>query len=150
MIHHLTSREDNEDIRQLFYYIDKNMDGKLQYEEFTDGFKSVMPGEREKDLTKVLKFIDQTKVGFLEYEEFLSICTNRASFLNNERLKIAFNLFDKDGSGSISPQELKSLLGLQSKFTAKTWEWIIKSVDQNGDGQIEYSEFKDMMDKFIN
>lgn len=58
--------------------------------------------------------------------------------MNDEKLKIAFGLFDKDGSGSISPQELKSLLGLSSKFTAKTWEWIIKTIDQNGDGQVFY------------
>ena len=88
------------------------------------------------------------KVFFIKIE-FVSICTNRISFLSDAKLKIAFGLFDKDGSNSISPQELKSLLGLQSKFTAKTWEWIIKSVDKNGDGQIEYSEFKEMMDEFI-
>ena len=68
MIHHLAIKSDSEEIRQLFYYIDKNNDGKLQYEEFVEGFKVVMPGERDKDIMKVLKFIDQTKNGFLEYE----------------------------------------------------------------------------------
>ena len=68
MIHHLTFKEDVDEIRHLFYYLDKNNDGKLNYDEFVDGFKKVMPGEKEKDLMKVLKFIDQTKCGHLEYE----------------------------------------------------------------------------------
>ena len=68
MIHHLTFKEDVDEIRQLFYYLDKNNDGKLNYDEFVDGFKKVMPGEKDKDLLKVLKFIDQTKCGHLEYE----------------------------------------------------------------------------------
>jgi len=109
-----------------------------------------MPGEKDKELMKVLKFIDQTKSGYIEYEEFLCLCFNRKEYLKEERIKICFGLFDKDGSGSISPQELKSLLGLQSKFTAKTWEWIIKNVDKDGNGQIDYGEFKEMMDNFIN
>ena len=68
MIHHLAVKEETEEIRKLFYYIDKNNDGKLQYDEFVQAFKEVLPGERDKDLLKVIKFIDQNKVGFLEYE----------------------------------------------------------------------------------
>lgn len=76
MIHHLAVKEDTEDIRQLFYYIDKNNDGKLQYDEFVEGFKCVGQKEKEKDMVKVLKFIDQTKNGFLEYEGSFSLFQN--------------------------------------------------------------------------
>ena len=40
-------------------------------------------------------------------------------------------------------------MGLSSKFTDKQWIMIIKSIDKNGDGQIEFDEFKDMMDLFL-
>ena len=76
MIHHLAIKEETEEIRQLFYYVDKNNDGKLQYDEFVQGFKEVMPGERDKDILKVLKFIDQNKVGFLEYEGICILIKN--------------------------------------------------------------------------
>jgi len=32
----------------------------------------------------------------------------------------------------------------------KIWKEIIKEVDLNGDGQIDYTEFKIMMNHFIN
>ena len=71
MIHHLAVKDDTEEIRQLFYFIDKNNDGKLQFDEFVEGFKVVNQKEKDKDMIKVLKFIDQGKVGFLEYEGLL-------------------------------------------------------------------------------
>ncbi len=60
-------------------------------------------------------------------------------------------MFTKDATRLyISPSEFKSILGLQSKFSDKTWDQIIKTIDIDGNGQIEYDEFKDMMLKFIN
>ncbi len=47
-------------------------------------------------------------------------------------------------------QEFKAVLGLSSKFSDKAWEQIIKSIDLNGDGNIDVSEFIDMMLKFLN
>ncbi len=42
------------------------------------------------------------------------------------------------------------MLGLSSKFSEKAWEQIIKSIDLNGDGNIDQAEFTEMMMKFIN
>ena len=53
-----------------------------------------------------------------------------------------------DETATISCNDFKSILGLSSKFTDKQWEMIIKAIDKNGDGQIEFDEFKDMMKLF--
>jgi calmodulin len=55
-------------------------------------------------------------------------------------------MFDEDGSGVISADEIKSVLGLTSDPTMneKITE-IIKQVDVNGDGEVSFDEFKDMM-----
>jgi calcium-dependent protein kinase len=82
--------------------------------------------------------------------EFVRACVNKHKLLTEEHLKTAFILFTKsDENRTISPQEFKSILGLQSKFSDKTWEQIIKAIDINGDNQIEFDEFKEMMLKFI-
>jgi len=39
MVHHLTFKDDMEELRSLFYFIDLNNDGKLSYDEFIDSFK---------------------------------------------------------------------------------------------------------------
>ncbi len=66
--------------------------------------------------------------------------------MKEDKLLQAFHSFDRDGSGKISAQELAKLLG-QQDHTTKMFQDIIKENDKNGDGQIDYNEFKEMMAK---
>lgn len=45
-------------------------------------------------------------------------------------------MFDKDGSGTISPDEIREVLGFDSSISQKILDDIIKEVDENGDGLI--------------
>ena len=56
-------------------------------------------------------------------------------------------MFDRDGGGSISAKEVAEILGyhLLNKADNKVWNDIISEVDQNNDGEIDFSEFKQMM-----
>ncbi len=68
MVHHITTKEETDDIRRFFSYIDKNGDGKMSYSEIIDGMKQYINIENERHLTRVFKFIDQGKAGYIEYE----------------------------------------------------------------------------------
>lgn len=150
MIHHILKMEDTEDIRKLFIYLDTKGDGKLTYNEITNGFKKCYQ-YNEKDLLKVIKFIDYSKNGTIEFEEFVRACCDKNALLTNENIETIFVLFTKDPTQKhVSPSLFKSILGLQSKFTDKTWQMIIETVDINKDNQIDLDEFKEMMLKFIN
>lgn len=54
-------------------------------------------------------------------------------------------MIDRDNSGSISVEELKQLFGDSSKIPKEAWNQMLQEVDENGDGQLSLSEFKDMM-----
>jgi len=55
-------------------------------------------------------------------------------------------MFDKDGSGMITPSEIKTVLtGGESKIPNAIIDSIIKQVDKNGDGEISLQEFQDLM-----
>ncbi|EED93263.1 centrin-like protein [Thalassiosira pseudonana CCMP1335] len=63
-----------------------------------------------------------------------------------EELRQAFDLFDTDGSGSIDPKELKAAmqsLGFDAKN--QTIYQMIKDIDKDGTGEIEFDEFLDLM-----
>ena len=60
--------------------------------------------------------------------------------------KEAFSLFDKDGDGSISCDELRTVMtSLGENPTTMELEEMIQEVDSDGNGQIEFSEFLTMM-----
>lgn len=61
-------------------------------------------------------------------------------------------MFDKDGSGVISPDEIKDVLsfGGTNQLNKATLDAIVKQVDENGDGEISFEEFVEMMKKIGN
>ena len=77
--------------------------------------------------------------------------------MKEEKLFMAFKMFDIDGSGKISADELKQILGSRKIYFQKDdakkkklvladekyknlpltyWEAMIKEVDKNGDGEV--------------
>jgi len=65
----------------------------------------------EEEVDKILRVADIDGSGEIDYSEWLVATLNRRSLISDEKLQIAFSFFDKDGSGSISVDELKEVLG---------------------------------------
>lgn len=65
--------------------------------------------------------------------------------LSLKKLQDAFGAFDADKNGSIDKEELKRVFEFSDDYDDKEFDEMIKEVDQNGDGQIQFSEFKNMM-----
>ena len=55
-------------------------------------------------------------------------------------------MFDLDGNGYITIDELKETIPLDIQNNTQ-WIDIVKEVDQDGDCQISFDEFKTMMEK---
>ena len=66
-----------------------------------------------------------------------------------------FKLFDKDGSGEISTHEIRDVLVPKSTKKGmvnegnKIWDQILKEIDTDGSGEIDFNEFKVMMEKLL-
>lgn len=69
-------------------------------------------------------------------------------YMKEEKLNMAFKMLDLDGNGKISKDELKTVLGSDETYQGKEdsfWDEMIAEVDKNGDGEIDYHEFIEMM-----
>lgn len=149
---YLTGLTDNIDqtILKEFEKIDKNGDGLISKDELFDTLQKYYPEiEAEKMVTDIFKQVDFNDDGFLSYTEFMSVNSKNKKQFNNEMFKKAFEMFDLDGNGYITKEELAE------KFPAKievddTWENIINKVDKDGDGRINFEEFVEMMENFLN
>jgi len=56
-------------------------------------------------------------------------------------------MFDKDGSGIITADEIREVLcfGGANSLSTDAVDAIIRQVDENGDGEIQFEEFVTMM-----
>ena len=101
----------------------------------------------EEDWSKMVNAMDTDGDGKIDYTEFITAAYNRELLLSQQNLQIAFKMFDQDGNGQLSMDELKSVFasGSASGKTEDVWQQIIASADTNKDGVIDYSEFEAAM-----
>jgi len=59
---------------------------------------------------------------------------------------LAYDMFDLDGNGEITPFELKSILNPgKEEVDESEWERVISEFDTNKNGSLNFLEFKGMM-----
>lgn len=101
------------------------------------------------EVDRIFELVDVDKNGEIEFSEFVTATVSRDKLLQDEKLKQAFLVYDKDNSGSISVDEIRETLGVGKKITLEAWNEIVTEVDSNGDGEISFEEFKTMMRRLL-
>jgi Ca2+-binding EF-hand superfamily protein len=77
--------------------------------------------------------------------EFVMSCIKIETCLSEDKVEKAFRLLDRDGSGSISTKELRTVLG--ENIPLQQYEEFIREFDLNGDGEFSRTEFVSMLKK---
>ena len=95
----------------MFEQMDKDFDGKLSRQEIIEGFKEMEVDDPEGEADKIMANIDFDYNGSIEFTEWCTATMDKRKMLSKERLKAAFNIFDQNGNGSISFEEVKALIG---------------------------------------
>jgi len=143
----IASRLNDDDVKNLteiFENLDENKDGTLTLNEVKHGLEKLGKKDIGVDIEEIFKSIDTDGSGRIDYTEFLAASIDRKEFLRQERLNEAFMMLDKKGTGKISKEEIKNALKLDN-VSEETLERYIQKYDLNGDGNIDYNEFLNMM-----
>lgn len=99
-------------------------------------------GERE-EVMKLLRSADLDGDGKISYHEVVMSAINRRITNKEERLWNVFCKFDLDGDGKISSKEIAVVLE-QKGVTEEDAKRLIKEVDTDGNGLVDYQEFVGM------
>ena len=153
LVHQFPRIKDVINACKLFNQIDNNGDGKITETELYNGLIGRYKTDTlEKDVDEIFKTLDMDNNGFIEYEEFVRAAVSKEYFVTDNVLKFAFRFFDKDNSGEIEFNEIKALFSrsIEDKASVEqTLNQIIKEVDINNDGKINFKEFSIVMKKMI-
>jgi len=140
---------DPTELKRVFQMFDRNGDGKITKKELNDSLQNLGIFIPDKELTQMIDNIDVNRDGFVDIDEFGSLYQTIMDEKDEEEdIREAFNVFDQNGDGFITVEELRSVLqslGLKQGRTIDDCKKMISKVDVDGDGMVDYKEFKQMM-----
>ena len=132
-------------LKEEFDRIDENKDGEISKDELIKCLETIHPnGEAKIKANEIFNEIDFNHDGTINFSEYLTLTMEKEKLINEDMLKKTFKLFDIDGNGYITIDELKEIMPLDL-INNSGWLDLVKEVDQDGDCQISYNEFKQMM-----
>ncbi|KAF6147886.1 hypothetical protein GIB67_014466 [Kingdonia uniflora] len=140
------SEEEIGGLKELFKMIDTDNSGTITFDELKEGLNKVGSDLQEPEIKALMEAADIDNSGSIDYGEFIAATVHLNKLEREENLMSAFSYFDKDGSGYLTIDELQQAckdFGL-SEFHL---EDMIKEIDQDNDGKIDYAEFAAMMRK---
>ncbi|KAK7308672.1 hypothetical protein VNO77_42292 [Canavalia gladiata] len=137
----------NEELEHVFKKFDVNGDGKISASELGSIMRNLGQATSEEELDKMIHEVDSDGDGHISLEEFIELNTKGVDpdeVLEN--LKDAFAVFDIDGNGSITAEELHMVMvSIGDECSMDECRKMIDGVDSDGDGMINFEEFRMMM-----
>lgn len=103
----------------------------------------------EEEIQDMISAVDQNGDRQIDFEEFLGLMALRRMELQvdpEEALRTTFDVFDADGSGHIDREEVRLLMKkFAQTLTDEEIDAIMSEGDNDGDGQISFEKFKELM-----
>ncbi|KMZ75851.1 Calcium dependent protein kinase 6 [Zostera marina] len=140
------SEEEIAGLREMFKAMDTDNSGAITFDELKAGLRRYGSTLKDTEIRDLMEAADVDKNGTIDYGEFIAATVHLNKLEREDHLIAAFSYFDMDGSGYITIDELQKACR-DHNMADSYLEDVIKEVDQDNDGRIDYGEFVAMMRK---
>lgn len=135
------------DLRDQFNAIDIDKNGTITLEEMRQALAKDQPWTlKESKVLEILQAMDSNRDGLVDFEEFVAatLHVHQLEELDvekwNQRTRAAFDKFDSDKDGYITPDELRVYTGLKGSI-----DNLLDEADTDKDGRISLPEFQKLL-----
>ncbi|XP_008048323.1 calcium-binding protein 4 [Carlito syrichta] len=144
--------EELDELQAAFEEFDTDHDGYIGYRDLGDCMRTLGYMPTEMELLEVSQHVKMRMGGRVDFEEFVELIGPKlreetAHMLGVRELRIAFREFDRDRDGRITVAELReaapALLG--EPLASSELDEMLREVDLNGDGTVDFDEFVMML-----
>jgi len=134
------------EIKEAFQLFDKDADGKISTDELGTVMRALGQNPTQAQVKDLVKEVGASHL--IDFNTFLSILQKRVKSNDGEEQQIreAFKVFDKNGTGLIEIADLKHVLTtIGEKLTPQEVDGVMKEADSDGDGKINLQDFLRVM-----
>ncbi len=145
-------------LKEAFSLFDADHDGEITVGELGRVMRNHGLRPTEEELRDMIRNVDKNANGAIDFNEFIemmvggsagrgsSSADGRANTEFCEDVAHAFRVFDRDGDGLISEEELRlTMNNLGEPLTDAEVRAMIEEADMDGDGRINFHEFSRLM-----
>ncbi|XP_077246543.1 calcium-dependent protein kinase 28-like [Tasmannia lanceolata] len=141
------NEEEIADLKDQFHAIDVDRSGTISLEEMRQALAKDLPWKmKEPRVLEILHAMDSNTDGLVDFEEFVAAALHVHQLQEHDsekwqqRSQAAFEKFDVDRDGFITPEELKMHTGLKGSIDP-----LLEEADIDKDGKISLSEFRRLL-----
>ncbi|GMN29100.1 hypothetical protein TIFTF001_002301 [Ficus carica] len=139
--------EELSDLRDQFDAIDVDKNGSISLEEMRQALAKDLPWKlKDSRVVEILQAIDSNTDGLVDFSEFVTATLHVHQLEEHDsdkfqkRSQAAFEKFDLDKDGFITPEELRLHTGLRGSIDP-----LLEEADIDKDGRISLSEFRRLL-----
>ena len=123
-----------------FKAYDKESKGEIPTSLLGTVMKNLGHNLKPEQLEECIEAVDADGSGWIDFEEFLALMAKKTKEAEDEQeLREAFRVFDKNNRGVIETADLKTIFNaLDPDMPMEEIEQIISEVDEDGSGTVDF------------
>ncbi|XP_066297460.1 troponin C-like [Branchiostoma lanceolatum] len=142
-----------EEFQMAFDMFDQKSEGEISVQNLGTILKQIGLNPSRKELEEIMAEADEDGSGTMDFDEFLELMAKQMhqeeGELNEDEVRAAFNVFDKNNDGFISMSEWKAMAeACDENLSEAELNELMEEGDVNRDGRLDYDEFKEYLVNF--